>query len=71
MTDLPEMPERLDNDGGVKVSLAEGYIVISAACGGKEESILVSPYNAWRIFGLLSVLLGLPLSKAVSGRIRL
>ena len=71
MIDLPSMPERLDSDGGVRVSRVDDYILISATSLGKEESILVSPYNAWRIFGMLSVILGLPLSRAVSKVIRL
>jgi hypothetical protein len=68
---LPAMPERLDSDGGVKVDLIHGYIKIEVTSGGKAESIMISPYNAWRVFGMLSVLLGLRLPRAMAERIRL
>ncbi len=71
MTDLPAMPERRDSDGGVKVSRVDDYILIAVTSLGKEESILISPYNAWRVFGMLSVLLGLRLPRAMAERIRL
>lgn len=69
---LPPMPARLKDDGGVKVSrLGENYIALDATNDGKEESLVVSEYNAWRLFGLLSVMLKLPLSKAVGRSIKM
>jgi hypothetical protein len=67
-----KMPARLPDDGLVRVSrLGDDFIALDSTHAGKEESLVVSEYNAWRIFGLLSVMLHLPLSKAVNKAIQM
>lgn len=69
---MVKMPSRQPKDGAVAVSrLDSDFIALDATYGGDKESLVVSEYNAWRLFGLLSVMLGLPLTKKVSKAIHL
>lgn len=65
-----KMPERSPADGPMSVTREGEKIRISAETDGKTESALMTEYNAWRAFGALSVLLGLPLPKAVGKAIK-
>ena len=38
---------------------------------GREHDIVCSPYNAWRVFGLLALMLGIPLPTKVGKAIKL
>lgn len=61
------MPERQPGDGAVSLRRDKNMIVIE--CGSRV--LIVGEYNAWRIFGMLAVLLGIPLSKKVGKAIKL
>lgn len=69
---VPKMPARRPEDGAVKVTRLDGdFIALDSTWDGKAESLVVSEYNAWRLFGLLSLILGLHLPKKVSAAIKL
>ena len=64
-----KMPERQPNDGAVSVSrpsIGADEIWISVENGNHTSTLRMSPYNAWRVLGLLSCMLGLPLVKAAA-----
>lgn len=56
------MPERLPTDGVVRVGDDDGGRIFIEADGNR---ITMSPFNAWRIFGMLSLQLHLPLPKVL------
>jgi len=69
------MPKRQFGDGPVTVTKpyrdAAGFpsthtVVIEIETDGQVDRITTSDYNAWRLFGALSIALGLPLPPAVS-----
>lgn len=60
-----KMPERQPGDGDVKIRRHPGAIEVEVTTCHKTESIMMSEYNAWRLFGMLSCMLDLPLPKAV------
>ncbi len=67
-----KMPERLPEDGAVTVSrLGEKFLTLRVETDGKEELITLSLFNAWRLFGSLSLMLNLPLNKEVSAAIQM
>lgn len=66
-----EMPGREANDGPIGVSRDGRGIRISVVNAGKAEAIDCSEYNAWRILGALSLMLGVPLSKEAGRAIKL
>lgn len=67
-----KMPERQEGDGECGVSSPEvGVITITATQNGKTTTVVMSEYNAWRAFGMLSVLLGIPLPKKIAKAITL
>jgi hypothetical protein len=77
-----KMPERKPGDGRVRVERlrempAESHpelwpdIVISVVTNDVEERIVMSEHNAWRVFGMLSLVLGIPQSKAAGKAIKL
>lgn len=71
-TPMYQQPAQRDVDGAVSVCRPQSdTICIEVATNGVTESITMGGYNAWRIFGMLSVMLGLPLSKAVAESIQL
>ncbi len=45
-------------------------IVISVTHEGQERSVVCSPHNAWRLLGMLSHILGVPLSREAQKAIR-
>lgn len=68
-----QMPERHLEDGVVVVRRATEFdtIEVSVERANCFETLRMSEYNAWRLLGCLSVLLGLPLSKEVGKAIKL
>lgn len=68
MTDPVKQPERLPDDGAVAVTL-EGASHYRISVG--EHSIKVSGFNAWRLFGMLAIMLGIRLPSALAKRIKL
>lgn len=68
MSDELKMPERLPGDGAVKVEHLPNGRVLLVAEG--EGFITVSLYNAWRLLGMMSLILGLPLSKKAAKAIK-
>ena len=66
-----KMPERMPIDGAVSVDRNhQGEMVLRVMHDGVNQSIVLSEYNAWRIFGLLAVMLEIPLSRAVGKAIK-
>ena len=64
------MPDRQPTDGPVSATRENGNIRIAVETAGERRSILMGEHNAWRIFGLLAVMLGLPMTKEVGKAIK-
>ena len=66
------MPPRQSDDGPVRVSRdGPRHLVLDVTQDGQHSELRVSEYNAWRLFGMLSLMLQLPLPKAVVQAIKL
>jgi hypothetical protein len=65
------MPEREASDGQIAVTRDGARIEVTVVNAGKQEMIDCSEYNAWRILGALSIILGVPLSKAAQRAVKL
>lgn len=66
------MPDRKDSDGPVAVRrVGENAICIEATTEGQSQAIECSRYNAFRLFGILSVMLEIPLPAKVGKVIKL
>lgn len=63
-----KQPERLPDDPGISVERSgeNHYLLI---CG--ERSLRVSGFNAWRLFGALAFMLGIPLPSKIAKGIKL
>lgn len=67
-----KMPDRQPEDGQVSIRrLLDGRLALSVTTNGAEQFTILSEFNAWRIFGMLSLFLELPLLKHVSKAIKL
>lgn len=68
-----EMPPRQPDDRSVVVRREpdERITIGAETVDGRRESFTVSPYNAWRIFGCLSLMLEIPLPKTTGKAIKL
>lgn len=67
-----EMPPRQPGDGHMGVErVDDDHLRIYAVTEGQDQAIKVSDFNAWRLFGALSLMLGLPLPKNVSKSIKM
>lgn len=65
-------PPRAPSDGPVSVRTPTDDVVeIEATTDGKAQAISMSTYNAWRVFGMLALMLGIPLPPATGKAIRL
>lgn len=65
------MPPRAPDDGPIGIRKDRGeYVLLTTQCGVESE-LRVSPHNAWRLFGSLALMLGIPLPKAIGRLIRL
>jgi hypothetical protein len=69
-----KMPERTPVDGPVSLYIVDGTnherLAISVTTDGREQIMIVTEHNAWRVLGLLSFMLKVPLSKAAEKVIR-
>lgn len=68
---MNKQPERELSDGPVSVDRVDQFIVLSARQDKKYEGMKVSEYNAWRLFGMLAVILGIELPKNIAKTIKL
>lgn len=68
---LPIMPKRSPQDGPAGIEREADGLRLRAEDDGETETMFVSEFNAWRLFGMLSVMLGLPLAPKVSKAIKL
>lgn len=70
-----EMPARGVSDGPVSIRrISIGpveRVILEATQSGKEQAMELSEYNAWRMFGMLSLMLGIPLPAHVGKAIKL
>jgi len=65
------MPLRSERDGEVKVERPDDdSLLIYVVDSGQAQSLTVSPYNAWRIFGMLAFLLGIQLPRELAKLIK-
>lgn len=65
-----KMPPREKSDGRVSVNRVDDKIKIEVVTDGKTESATIGEYNAWRVFGMLSLMLDLPLPTNVGKAIK-
>lgn len=71
MDDRLEQPPRQPGDGPINIAVPrEGYVTITVTTDGQEEAITMGEHNAWRVFGSLALLLGIPLSAKVGEAIK-
>lgn len=72
--DQPTQPERTDDDGPISVDRwihDDEMLVIKIRTKGEDQHMVVGMYNAWRLFGLLAVMLGITLPKKLMKAIKL
>lgn len=68
-----KMPERTTADGNVSVNVIgaeHDRLAVSVTTDGREQVLILTEHNAWRVLGLLSFMLKVPLSKAAEKVIR-
>lgn len=65
-----KQPERGPLDGPVSVNRYGDAFVITAKQGALETTCEVSEHNAWRLFGLLALMLGVSLPTKIAKGIR-
>jgi len=64
------MPERLPMDGAVSVDRVDSdHLRIGES--SSDTAVILSEYNAWRVFGMLSVMLGINLPSSIAKNIKL
>lgn len=69
---MPEQPPRSEESGEVAVfKLEEGQVCIRCVEHGAATCVVMSPFNAWRAFALLALLLGIPLPTKFTKKIKL
>jgi hypothetical protein len=66
-----KQPARSDDDGEISIKRESGYLIVAATQGGVETHLKVSDYNAWRLFGSLTLFLGVRLPASLAKRISL
>lgn len=67
-----KMPEREMGDGSVEVKrLDNGRFNLSVVTDGGYQEVQLGAFNAWRAFGLLAFMLGIPLPKKLQRAIKL
>lgn len=72
MTRDIEPIERRDCDGTVTVTrLGRDLLAVAVVHEGEEQRLMMSEFNARRVFGMLSLMLELPLSPKVGKAIKL
>jgi hypothetical protein len=72
MTKTLEMPERLPTDGPVGVGRGkDDTIRVDVSTAGVTQHLVMSEHNAWRVFGMLSLMLKIPLPSKTAKAIKL
>ena len=68
-----DKPQRLPTDGAILVEKLPhtGHVMVSVTSEGHTEVILMSTWNARRVFASLAVVLGLPLQKKIAESIEM
>lgn len=70
--ELNEQPPRRLGDGPVEIATATpGVLSIGVTTNDARQYILVSEYNAWRVFGMLALMLGIKLPAKLMRQIQL
>lgn len=64
-------PERKPWDGPVAVQRVGDYIDVQATDNGEKTYLRMSEYNAWRVFAMLAMILGVSLPKALGKSIKM
>lgn len=67
MTEPLQMPERTADDGPLSIR-REGTLIFIEHEG---EAIAFGEYNAWRLFGMLALMLGIPVGARILRAIKL
>jgi hypothetical protein len=70
MTKRVKMPARAESDGRIECNREGEHLLLSCTQDGATTSVRMSDYNAWRAFGLLAIMLKIPLPDAVSKEIK-
>ena len=59
---MSAQPARAAEDGPASVTrIEDGRLAISVTTGGLEYTVVCGEFNAWRIFAMLALLLGISL----------
>jgi hypothetical protein len=66
-----QMPARDEFDGPISVRRIGEILIIQATQGALTTHVEMSEYNAWRAFGCLALLLGVPLPPHIAKAIKL
>lgn len=66
-----QQPEREPDDGAVNIGRRGGKLVVSVETGGLTHELVMSDFNAWRVFGMLSLMLGIELPAKLRKAIKL
>ena len=67
----PEQPERDERDGQLGIQRQDDRLWVSVTQDGEEWTMPLSEFNAWRLFGMLATMLGIPLPARLAKRIKL
>jgi len=65
-----KMPERTDGDGRIECTRVGDHLLLSCTQNGETTFVRMSDYNAWRAFGLLAIMLKIPLPDALGKEIK-
>lgn len=68
---MSKQPKREPGDGPVAVNRFGGKILVSNTVDGVSSTVELSEYNAWRVFGMLAVILGVQLPKNIAQAIKM
>jgi hypothetical protein len=66
-----QQPPREPCDGQVSVNRHKDELCISVTHNGQDQGLVMSEYNAWRVFGMLAMLLGVSLPKKIAKAIKM
>lgn len=65
-------PPRCPGDGDVRLHRGDGdSFFFTVTQDGAEQTLWLSGFNAWRLFGMLAIMLGVPLPKKIGKAIKL
>lgn len=67
-----KQPERLPSDGPITATrLGHGLLYVTVETEGDKAEVVMSEYNATRVFAALALLLEIPLHKTAAKEIKL